>query len=79
MQKWEYSEIRIDWKSQGLTRVWVFQYKDNKYQENELISVMNMMGKEGWEFVGIAEGKIGGGVIDKYFRSYLLLFKRPIE
>jgi hypothetical protein len=51
VQKWEHMKITVKWTytEDG----WQFQYENKHYSADDIISVMNVLGQQGWEHTGV--------------------------
>ncbi len=78
MQQWEYTWLSVYHADKD---VWCFSYKGKNYLESELHNVMQQMGREGWELVGLCPFVVTtspGAWAVTWTNQYQLYFKKPI-
>jgi hypothetical protein len=49
MTKWEYFRLRSRYEG----KQWIIDYKNKKYEYSQLIAILNELGLQQWELVGV--------------------------
>lgn len=80
MPKWEYFRLDIILENEQ----WWIIYKDQKLAIDQVTSVLDELGDQGWELVTSSsfdktdiKGHLVGGYLQTYTGMYIYTFKRP--
>ena len=84
MQKWEYMKLSVKWTYSESG--WLFEYDGKHYSTDDLITVMNQLGQQGWEHitvmpfnVTISRPRPEDDWMETSTDSYDLFFKRSVQ